>query len=157
MPPNQGKHWAGANGDWITTGTHPWNWELFNVYNHRQIPLPAILEFEGTYKDFEFIDADGQHVHLLKIAICEVPTTTGKYKDFSNLAIFDSSIVALHGPDCIWSVLQNQFNLFPDQDAIFHKGHVFATTQVGTVYVWNDLKWGNIPCAQSILASSPWM
>ena len=107
-PPMQWCHqtWVSiedVNGDWIANATHPWNWELVNVYNHHRIPLPAILEFEATDKDFEFIDVDGQQVRLLKIAICEVPTTAGKYKDFSILAIFDSSIAALHGPYCSWT------------------------------------------------------
>jgi hypothetical protein len=98
------------------------------------------VEFQATADKLEFKDVGRHPVCLLKIAICQVPTGAGKYRNFSLLAIFDSAIAVLHRAYHSWIVLQNQFNMFCYQDAIIHKGFVFATTQSGTVYVWNHVK-----------------
>jgi hypothetical protein len=140
LPDSSGKLWAGANGDQIATAGSPWNWELVDVYTHRRIPLPSICGFEPTPKKHEFT-ANGHLLHLLKIVVCRVLTTAGNYKNFSLLAIFDSSIAILHGST--WTVLENQFNMFFYRDAIIHNGLVFAVTQTCTVYVWDHLMWGN--------------
>ena len=113
MPPDQGRNCVGANGDWIATVGPAWKWELVNVYTHRRIPLPVILDFDATDDDLEFINADGHNIRLLKIAICQAPSAAGKYKDFFLIGIFHSVIAALHGSFSSWTVLQNQFNLFP--------------------------------------------
>ena len=112
------------------------------MYTNRRIPLPTMFEFEATDDEFVF-KSDTHNVRLLKIAICQVTTAVGKYKNFSLLAVFDSAIAILEGAYGSWTVLNNQFTMFSYQDAIIHKGRVFASTQSGVVYVWNYVKWGN--------------
>ena len=117
------------------------------MYSHRRIPLPVILEFEATDNDIEFIGADGQHVHLLKIAICQVPTAAGGYKDFSLVAVFDIRVALLYGADSEWIVLtEPKSHIFYNySDAILHNGLVFATTHTGTVHAWKPQQAGNFP------------
>ena len=134
--------WAGANGDWIALLGFPWNWELVNVYTGRRIPLPPIREFKSTPDKLVF-ESNDQHLQLLKIAICRVPTAASNYTSFSVLAIFNAAIAVLHCASSRWTVLDNQFLAFGYSDAIIHKGIVFAVTQTGEVYAWNQLSWGN--------------
>ncbi|KAK1668231.1 hypothetical protein QYE76_056390 [Lolium multiflorum] len=133
--------WAGANGDWIALLGFPWNWELVNVYTGRRIPLPPISEFKSTPDKLVF-ESNDQHLQLLKIAICRVPTAASNYTSFSVLAIFNAAIAVLHCPSSRWTVLDNQFLAYGYSDAIIHKGIVFAVTQTGEVYAWNQLSWG---------------
>jgi hypothetical protein len=46
-----------------------------------------------------FLAYSGFAAKLMKIAICQVPTTAGRYKYFSLLAVFNNIIVVLHGGD----------------------------------------------------------
>ncbi|KAK1650643.1 hypothetical protein QYE76_068448 [Lolium multiflorum] len=133
--------WAGANGDWIALLGFPWNWELVNVYTGRRIPLPPISEFKSTPDKLVF-ESNDQHLQLLKIAICRVPTAASNYTSFSVLAIFNAAIAVLHCASSRWTVLDNQFLAYGYSDAIIHKGIVFAVTQTGEVYAWNQLSWG---------------
>ncbi|KAK1603202.1 hypothetical protein QYE76_048150 [Lolium multiflorum] len=132
--------WAGANGDWIALLGFPWNWELVNVYTGRRIPLPPISEFKSTPDKLVF-ESNDQHLQLLKIAICRVPTAASNYTSFSVLAIFNAAIAVLHCASSRWTVLDNQFLAYGYSDAIIHKGIVFAVTQTGEVYAWNQLSW----------------
>ncbi|KAK1680996.1 hypothetical protein QYE76_041844 [Lolium multiflorum] len=100
--------WAGANGDWIALLGFPWNWELVNVYTGRRIPLPPISEFKSTPDKLVF-ESNDQHLQLLKIAICRVPTAASNYTSFSVLAIFNAAIAVLHCASSRWTVLDNQF------------------------------------------------
>ena len=69
------------------------------MYTHCRIPLPTMFEFEATDEEVLF-KSDTHNVCLLKIAIFQVPTAAGKYKNFSLLAVFDSAISILGGADC---------------------------------------------------------
>ena len=65
-------------------------------------------------------------------------------KIFCLVALFQFNVAILHGHNEGWTVLPNH----PDTkriytDTIIHKGFVFATTEIGTVYAWNLLEPGN--------------
>ena len=104
MPDLTGKKWAGANGDWIATVGRAWNWQL--------VPLLPIPGLQATSDVLEFRAVNGQPVRLLKIVICQVPTASGMYRDFSVIALFDMVVAVLEGAHSRWTVLDNQFSVF---------------------------------------------
>ena len=150
MPNYKNKQWAGANGDWIAT-VGECKWELVNVYTLRKIPLPA-EPFEAT-KCLDRFLYDDYCTILLKIAIYKVLTDAGRCQDFSLVGLFDDAVAILYGGDNEWTVFPAEsLAYYGYSNAIIHKGLVFATTEIGTVYAWDPLHPGNYSSIYNVLA-----
>jgi hypothetical protein len=143
IPHGRFEDWAGANVDWIATAGLRGKWELANMYTLRKIPLPAV-PFEATDDPNTFLEYSGFAAKLMNIAICQVSTAAGRYKDFSFLAVLNNKIVVLHGSDDRWVVLSHEHNMYYTyKDAIIHNQIVFTTGLSGIVYAWDSLHPGN--------------
>ena len=76
---------------------------------------------------------------MQKIAIFQVPTAVGRYKDISLAAVCDVRIAVLQGSDDGWTVLPLPINHtvrpYSYNDGINHDELVFATTLYANVHV----------------------
>jgi hypothetical protein len=154
IPNDISEQWLGSNGDWIVTVGLEWKWELVNMYTRHRIPLPSMTQFEATKSSLAFTE-DDHPLTLHKIVICDVPTATGEYIDFSLVAIFHYKIAILEGnsPNG-WIVLENQFQRFSKYcGVIIHNDLLFAVATNGSVYAWDPKHFGKISSLYSVLAS----
>ena len=151
MPKGTNKQWAGANGDWIAMVGEQ-RWELFNVYTRRQIVLLGVFE---TTSELDRYNDDGHAQMLQKIVICQFPTSTGGYGDFSVLAIFVNAIASLYDNDDGWKVFRpDYFRYYWYSDAIVQNGLVVASTDDGCVHVCDPRHSGNHPPIYFIILAS---
>jgi hypothetical protein len=79
---------------------------------------------------------------LLKVVICQVPTTSRHYTDFKLIALFDRGVAYLWGSaDCRWTLLPSKSCIDGDPqfcDAIEHNGIIYAIDNAnGTTCCWD--------------------
>ena len=135
LPFMRKRFWVGMNCDWITTVDGPGTWFLANMYTRRVIELPSSANCEmwhderappighpDIYVAGYFVD-----LKLLKIVICKVPITTGHFRDYKLIALFNQGLAYLD--DCrAWRFLRLRIGWYAARysDAIEHCGIIFA-------------------------------
>ncbi|KAF0888085.1 hypothetical protein E2562_010794 [Oryza meyeriana var. granulata] len=132
-----GRWWVGANGSWIATVDYYCNAQLINPYTGDWIELPPV----PILPDVEW--SHGIRCYAIsRIVLCETPPLGSDNGAYLAIALLDRPprfVAIARGSDQSWTILKNKKRKWSKRydDAIMHKGKIFAVVKSGDIYVWD--------------------
>ncbi|PAN26247.2 hypothetical protein PAHAL_4G306500 [Panicum hallii] len=115
-------------GAWLAAVDEDCNAKLLNLYTGGRVGLPAVSTIPG-------VEPSGYHC---KIVVCDTPSASGAGA-YLAVAIVTTLILAVaRGGDRSWTTLKNHRDMLAGyDDAVVHKGRVFAVDVAGSVFAWD--------------------
>ena len=104
-------YWAGMKANWIVLIHQSGSpWHPVDIYTQREITLPSLdtpaIEPRGPPDTPAYYARDASSfwldLCLLKVAICEVPTTSEDYMDYKLIAVFNMGLLYLESGHHTW-------------------------------------------------------
>nr|CAB3469654.1 unnamed protein product [Digitaria exilis] len=136
--------WVGGKGAWLATIDARCNLQLLNPYTGDRIDLPAVSTIPGVEPNGGRRRRYGIR-HLAcpddafrKVVLCDTPSGGGA-GGYLAVAIVAGRILAVaRGGDRIWTSLTNHRDMWAGyDDAVVHKGNLFAVDAEGVVFSWD--------------------
>lgn len=115
--------WVGAKGAWLAIVNDHRKAHLLNPYTRHEISLPLITVPNNPFLSRAFE----------RIIVCQTPSDASGYLV---IGMSPRSLAITRDGDESWTALRNDCYFHDYEDAILHKGKVFAVTgEYGRIYV----------------------